>query len=58
MRFEVFTAVRMMMFFFWALASCRLVSIFRPEDKSMFLRKVCVYRRVYTAPKPRRRKST
>jgi hypothetical protein len=60
-RFEVFTAVRMVMFF-WVLAPCKLVDrcqrfgeIYSPEDgDSMFLRNVGIYRRVYTAPKPRR----
>jgi hypothetical protein len=53
-RFEVFMAVRMMMMMmFWVLAPCRLV-VFRLEDgDSMFLRNVGIYRRVYTAPKPR-----
>jgi hypothetical protein len=46
----------MMMRFFWVLAPCRhTVSIFSPEDgDSIFLRNVGIYRRVYTAPKPRR----
>jgi hypothetical protein len=51
-RFEVFTAVRMMMMF-WVLAPHRLV--FSPKDgDSMFLRNVGIYRQVYMAPKPRR----
>jgi hypothetical protein len=67
MGFEVFTAVTIMMFFFRVLALCRLVSgsekitvsIFRAEDRdSMFLRNVDIYRRVCTAPKPRRRTSS
>jgi hypothetical protein len=59
-RFEVFTAVRMMLFF-WVLTPCRFVgicqrfgetySIFRAEEAdSMFLRNVGIYRRIYTAP--------
>jgi hypothetical protein len=44
-RFEVFTAVRMMMLFFWVLVE---------DGDSMFLRNVGIYRRVYTASKPRR----
>jgi hypothetical protein len=71
MRFDVFTAVRIIMLFFWVLSPCRPVgsfqslgeiyclhlqgSIFSPEDGDiMFLRNVAIYRRVYTAPKPRR----
>jgi hypothetical protein len=47
-RYEVFTAVRMVMF----------VSIFRAAGAdSMFLRVDGIYRRVYTAPKPRRTSS-
>jgi hypothetical protein len=65
-RFEVFTAVRIMMFFFWVwlrvdfsvdtnVSEKHIVSIFGPEDGgSMFLRNVNTYLRVYTAPKPRR----
>jgi hypothetical protein len=65
MRFQVSTAVRMVMKFFWVLAPCKLagrcqrfgehiVSIFRAEDGDvMFLQNVGIYRRVYTAPKPR-----
>jgi hypothetical protein len=51
MRFEVFTAVRMMMFF-WVLAPCRLV--YRSQrfgekktpSSALFLRNVDFYRRV------------
>jgi hypothetical protein len=51
-RFEVFKAARIMKFF-WVLAPCS------PEDgDSMFLRTVGIYRRVYTAPKPRRTTSS
>jgi hypothetical protein len=63
-RFEVFTAVRMMIL---VLAPCWLVgrdanvsekhtvSIVGPQDgDSMFLRNTDIYLRVYTAPKPRR----
>jgi hypothetical protein len=61
-RFEIFTAVRMMMFF-WVLTPCRLVGksqrlhlqdFSTEEGGSMFLRNVGIYRRVYTASKPRR----
>jgi hypothetical protein len=55
MRFEVFTAGRMMMMMMLLWVSEKhTVSIFRAEDgDSMFLRNVGIYRRVYTAPKPR-----
>jgi hypothetical protein len=44
----------LMMLFFWVLTPCRPLP-FSPEDgDSMFLRNVSIYRRVYTAPKPRR----
>jgi hypothetical protein len=45
MKFEVFTAVRMMMFYFWVLVLCRLVGRCQmPEDGgSMFLRNVGIY---------------
>jgi hypothetical protein len=53
MRFEVFTAVTIMMMFFW-----RAVSIFRAEDgDSTLLRNVGFYHPVHTAPKPRRTSS-
>jgi hypothetical protein len=60
-RFEIFTAVSMMLLF-WALAPCRLGGrywrAFSPEDgDSMFLRNIGIQLRVYTAPKSRRRTS-
>jgi hypothetical protein len=59
-RFEVFTAVRIVMFF-WVLAPWvdtrvsekHTIFIFIPENgDSMFLRNVGIYRRVCTAPRP------
>jgi hypothetical protein len=48
LRFEVLTAVRMTMLFFWVVTPCS------PEDgNSMFLRNVGIYLRVYTASQPR-----
>jgi hypothetical protein len=45
---------------FWVFASyIRTVSNFSPEDgDSMFLRNAGIYRRVYTAPNPRRTSSS
>jgi hypothetical protein len=60
MRFEVFAAVRMMMF--WVLAPCTLIGKchFGPEDgdSSMVLQNTGIYQQVYTAPKPRRPSSS
>jgi hypothetical protein len=39
-RFDVFMAARMMMFFFWVLAPCRLGFV---DGDSMFLRNVDIY---------------
>jgi hypothetical protein len=59
-KLEVFTAVRMMMFF-WVLGPCKLVCRCQrfgethnlsEDGDNMFLRNVGIYLRVYTAPKP------
>jgi hypothetical protein len=55
MRCEVLTVMRVMVMFLWVLAPC----IFNREDgDNMSLRNVGIYRRVYTAPKPRRTSSS
>jgi hypothetical protein len=51
-RFEVFTAVRMMILLFWVLVPCRLVGRCQRFSET-YLRNVDIYRRVYMAPKPR-----
>jgi hypothetical protein len=57
-RFEDFTVMRMMMFFFWVLVLCRFVGRCPEDGDSMILQNVGIYRRVYMAPKPRKRKSS
>jgi hypothetical protein len=56
-RFEVLTAVRMTMLFFWVMTPFGLDSVLDKHTVPIFSPEVGIYLRVYTASQPRRTSS-